>query len=40
MEKILIDRGDLSKEISIENIPIAQRQLFKLKINMRIKIFL
>ena len=31
MEKFLIDRGDLSKEISIENIPIAQRQLFQIK---------
>ena len=27
----LIDRGDLSKEISIEQIPVAQRQLFKIK---------
>jgi pyruvate kinase len=27
----LIDRGDLSKEISIENIPVAQRVLFKIK---------
>ena len=27
----LIDRGDLSKEISIEKIPVAQRVLFKIK---------
>ena len=27
----LIDRGDLSKEVKIENIPIVQRKLFKLK---------
>ncbi len=27
----LIDRGDLSKDIKIENIPIAQRDLFKIK---------
>ncbi len=30
-KNFLIDRGDLSKEISIENIPIAQRQLFQIK---------
>ena len=27
----LIDRGDLSKEVNIENIPLVQRRLFKLK---------
>ena len=27
----LIDRGDLSKDIKLENIPIVQRKLFKLK---------
>ena len=27
----LIDRGDLSKDVKIENIPIVQRNLFKLK---------
>ena len=27
----LIDRGDLSKEVDIENIPLVQRKLFKLK---------
>ena len=27
----LIDRGDLSKEVNIENIPLVQRKLFKLK---------
>ena len=27
----LIDRGDLSKEVKIENIPVVQRKLFKLK---------
>jgi pyruvate kinase len=27
----LIDRGDLSKEVEIENIPLVQRKLFKLK---------
>tara|TARA_B100000029_G_C17596006_1_gene964153 strand:+ start:2525 stop:3490 length:966 start_codon:yes stop_codon:yes gene_type:complete len=27
----LIDRGDLSKEVQVENIPIVQRNLFKLK---------
>jgi len=28
-KNFLIDRGDLSKDIGIENIPIAQRQIFK-----------
>jgi len=27
----LIDRGDLSKDVEVENIPLAQRRLFKLK---------
>ena len=27
----MIDRGDLSKEVKVENIPIVQRNLFKLK---------
>jgi len=27
----LIDRGDLSKEVNIENVPLIQRKLFKLK---------
>jgi len=27
----LIDRGDLSKEVDIENVPLVQRKLFKLK---------
>lgn len=27
----LIDRGDLSKEVKLENIPIIQRELFKIK---------
>ena len=27
----LIDRGDLSKDVKIENIPIFQRNLFKIK---------
>lgn len=30
-KNFLIDRGDLSKEISIEKIPIAQRMLFQIK---------
>ena len=30
-KNFLIDRGDLSKEISIENIPIAQRIMFEIK---------
>ena len=29
-ENFLIDRGDLSKEIGIENIPLAQRKILKL----------
>ena len=29
-ENFLIDRGDLSKEIKIENIPLVQRKIFKL----------
>ena len=29
--EFLLDRGDLSKDISIEKIPYAQRQLFKNK---------
>jgi len=33
----LIDRGDLSKDVKIENIPIVQRRLFKLKKNFRNK---
>ncbi len=35
----LIDRGDLSKEISIEQIPIAQRKILKLGRKMNKKIF-
>ena len=31
---MLIDRGDLSKDIKIENIPIAQRDLFRIKSKM------
>ena len=27
----LIDRGDLSKDVKVENIPLVQRKLFKLK---------
>ena len=27
----MIDRGDLSKEVNVENIPVAQRKLFKMK---------
>ena len=30
-ENFLIDRGDLSKEVNIENIPVAQRKLFFMK---------
>tara|TARA_X000000368_G_C22925112_1_gene664929 strand:- start:65 stop:1033 length:969 start_codon:yes stop_codon:yes gene_type:complete len=30
-ENFLIDRGDLSKEVNVENIPVAQRKLFKMK---------
>ena len=30
-DNFLIDRGDLSKDIKIENIPIAQRDLFRIK---------
>lgn len=30
-ESFLIDRGDLSKDVKIENIPLIQRHLFKLK---------
>ena len=30
-DNFLIDRGDLSKDVKIENIPIVQRKLFKLK---------
>ena len=30
-DEILIDRGDLSKAVDIENIPLVQRKLFKLK---------
>ena len=30
-ESFLIDRGDLSKDVKIENIPLVQRKLFKLK---------
>ena len=30
-DSFLIDRGDLSKDVSVENIPIVQRKLFKLK---------
>ena len=33
----LIDRGDLSKDVRIENIPIVQRNLFKLKKNFKNK---
>lgn len=33
----LIDRGDLSKDVKIENIPIVQRNLFKLKKNLKNK---
>ena len=29
-KNFLIDRGDLSKEIGIENIPVAQRKILKL----------
>ena len=28
---LLIDRGDLSKDVKIENIPLIQRHLFQLK---------
>ena len=30
-DQFLIDRGDLSKEVKIENIPVIQRDLFYLK---------
>lgn len=30
-KNFLIDRGDLSKDIGIENVPIAQREVFKIK---------
>ena len=30
-QAFLIDRGDLSKEVNIENVPLVQRKLFKLK---------
>ena len=33
----LIDRGDLSKDVKIENIPIVQRNLFKLKLKYKTK---
>ena len=32
----LIDRGDLSKDVKVENIPIVQRELFKMKKNKKI----
>jgi len=32
----LIDRGDLSKDVKVENIPIVQRELFKIKKNKKI----
>lgn len=35
--KFLIDRGDLSKEVKLENIPIIQRELFKVKKKFRSK---
>ena len=30
-DNFLIDRGDLSKDVKVENIPIFQRKLFKMK---------
>ena len=36
-DQFLIDRGDLSKDVNIENIPIVQRSLFKLKEKYKIK---
>ena len=36
-DQFLIDRGDLSKDVNIENIPIVQRSLFKLKKKYKIK---
>ena len=30
-DQFLIDRGDLSKDVRLENVPIAQRNLFKIK---------
>ena len=30
-DNFLIDRGDLSKDVKIENIPIVQRKLFEIK---------
>jgi pyruvate kinase len=36
-ENFLIDRGDLSKDVKIENIPMAQRNLFKMKLKYRNK---
>jgi len=39
-ENFLIDRGDLSKEISIENIPLAQRNILKKSRKMKKKIFI
>jgi pyruvate kinase len=35
--QFLIDRGDLSKDVKIENIPIVQRNLFKIKKNLKKK---
>ena len=36
-DDFLIDRGDLSKDVNIENIPVVQRKLFKLKRNLKSK---
>lgn len=36
-ENFLIDRGDLSKDVKIENIPLVQRNLFKKKLKFRNK---
>ncbi len=39
-DNFLIDRGDLSKEIGIENVPIIQRKILKLAKNKRKKIYI
>ena len=36
-KNFLIDRGDLSKDIGLENVPIAQREIFKKKKNLKNK---
>ena len=39
-DNFLIDRGDLSKDVKVENIPVFQRKLFKIKYKIKKKIFM